>query len=175
MYNERGVDPAGTCFVNGWLRKYRMRAGEDVFLTYSGAMLSFSALLLVFGACGPQWADTGHRMPEDANGDGVSAEVDCDDSDPRVAPGLPEVCSGADDDCDGLIDDADDDLSAASIWLDADGDGCAKDKQGPFLRFRQVQRPRRCAKPNPIRVVHGEWRGLFGASIGAITANPALR
>ena len=55
------------------------------------------ALLAVFGmvmaACGT-----------DADGDGVTADVDCNDDDPAVGPGSAEVCNGEDDDCDGLTD-----------------------------------------------------------------------
>jgi Cys-rich repeat protein len=40
----------------------------------------------------------------DADQDGADATVDCDDQDPRRAPGAVEVCNGLDDDCDGAID-----------------------------------------------------------------------
>jgi hypothetical protein len=43
----------------------------------------------------------------DADGDGVlpCGGGDCDDSDPTVAPGLPEICDdGKDNNCDGLVD-----------------------------------------------------------------------
>lgn len=45
--------------------------------------------------------DTG---PEDQDGDGFTAELDCDDSDPEVNPSATEVCDGVDNDCDELID-----------------------------------------------------------------------
>ena len=42
---------------------------------------------------------------DDADGDGASAEVDCDDRDPQRAPGLLELCDdGIDNDCDGQVD-----------------------------------------------------------------------
>ena len=50
----------------------------------------------------------------DADGDGVLACEDCDDSDPTVFPGAPEVCDGLDNDCDG---------SPLATEVDADGDG----------------------------------------------------
>ena len=50
----------------------------------------------------------------DGDGDGHSAEVDCDDNDPSVYPGAPEACNGRDDDCDGQVP-----LEEA----DEDGDG----------------------------------------------------
>lgn len=41
----------------------------------------------------------------DLDGDGVAASVDCDDADPRQAPGLGEVCrTDLDEDCDGVVD-----------------------------------------------------------------------
>ncbi len=42
----------------------------------------------------------------DADGDGYTSDVDCDDGDPRVSPGATELCNGEDDDCDGDADDA---------------------------------------------------------------------
>ncbi|MCB9665091.1 MAG: PD40 domain-containing protein [Alphaproteobacteria bacterium] len=40
----------------------------------------------------------------DADGDGVAAPADCDDTNPLVRPGATERCNDADDDCDGLVD-----------------------------------------------------------------------
>jgi hypothetical protein len=37
----------------------------------------------------------------DADGDGFSAEDDCDDNDPSTYPGAAEICDGQDNDCDG--------------------------------------------------------------------------
>ncbi len=41
----------------------------------------------------------------DEDHDGSPQGTDCDDHDPRRAPGLPELCDGIDDDCNGLVDD----------------------------------------------------------------------
>ena len=51
--------------------------------------------------------------PEDGDGDGYPADVDCDDTDPDVNPDATEVCDGVDNDCSGRIDEG----------FDADADG----------------------------------------------------
>ncbi len=48
----------------------------------------------------------------DQDGDGYTSDVDCDDNDNTVYPGVAEVCDGKDNNCDGVIDegcDTDDD------------------------------------------------------------------
>ena len=51
----------------------------------------------------------GCEPPEDADGDGYPADVDCDDNDPDVYPAPdntePCVCDGIDQNCNGIIDD----------------------------------------------------------------------
>ena len=42
----------------------------------------------------------------DVDGDGVTAETDCDETNPMIAPGVPDTCNGLDDDCSGAPDDA---------------------------------------------------------------------
>ena len=49
----------------------------------------------------------------DADVDGYSPPVDCNDADRAVYPGAPEACDGEDQDCDGTIDEG----------FDLDGDG----------------------------------------------------
>ena len=62
--------------------------------------------------------DTGETAPVDADGDGHSADEDCDDSEETVYPGAPEVCDGLDNDCDGTTDE---DVTT-TYHADADGD-----------------------------------------------------
>jgi len=58
-------------------------------------------------------------VDDDADDDGYSADVDCDDTDPAVHPGATEVCNELDDDCDGGVDNAVGDV----FYGDTDGDG----------------------------------------------------
>jgi glycosylphosphatidylinositol phospholipase D len=65
----------------------------------------------------------------DEDGDGALAQAfggdDCDDTDPGVAPGLPEQCDGVDQDCDGRVDE--DPADGLTRWPDGDGDGFGAD------------------------------------------------
>jgi hypothetical protein len=72
--------------------------------------------------------------PPDADGDGWTAEDDCDDGDAAVFPGAEEVCNGIDDDCDAEIDN--DATDAFTVFADADGDA-----RGDDLTARQTCRP----------------------------------
>jgi hypothetical protein len=57
----------------------------------------------------------------DADGDGASEAVDCDDADAAVWPGAPELCDDLDNDCDGV---ADEDPTDGTLWYpDVDNDG----------------------------------------------------
>ncbi len=72
------------------------------------------AVLLAVGGCSLSHSTV------DADGDGYTADVDCDDSNSEVYPGAPERCDGAvlDYNCDGEIPPC----IGNPIW-DADGDG----------------------------------------------------
>jgi hypothetical protein len=56
---------------------------------------------------------------EDGDGDGFSAEDDCNDQDAGTFPGAVERCDGLDNDCDGAVDE---DVQG-EFYADADGDG----------------------------------------------------
>ena len=59
----------------------------------------------------------------DADGDGFTEDVDCNDQDSAVNPDASEICDGIDNDCDGGIDDADDSVDSSTVTVFyADGD-----------------------------------------------------
>ena len=81
------------------------------------SLLLSASLAVTLTACaggdGPSDAGT------DADADGYTADVDCDDNDTRVNPGAEELCDGLDNDCDGEIDPG----LLLDAWADRDGDG----------------------------------------------------
>jgi hypothetical protein len=82
--------------------------------------LGLVALALLSGCGSLNWR--GDRVDEtDGDGDGYTADVDCDDRRSSVHPGADEYCNDRDDDCDG---ETDEDAQNAQTWFrDADGDG----------------------------------------------------
>ena len=62
-------------------------------------------------------------IPDDADGDGYPAELDCNDGDADVHPGADEVCDGTDQDCDGEVDEG----VKTLFYTDADRDGWGQD------------------------------------------------
>ena len=64
----------------------------------------------------------GPSGPQDADGDGVLSDEDCDDGNPDIHPGAVESCNGVDDDCDGSVDEGEP-SDGATWYADADGDG----------------------------------------------------
>jgi alkaline phosphatase D len=61
----------------------------------------------------PTPEDSAVRL-QDADADGVTEDLDCDDTNPEIAPGIPEICDGVDQDCDGIADQG----------IPTDGAGC---------------------------------------------------
>ena len=59
----------------------------------------------------------------DADLDGFTDDVDCDDDNAEINPYATEVCDGVDNNCDDIVDDDDPDIDLLPFYLDADGDG----------------------------------------------------
>jgi MYXO-CTERM domain-containing protein len=62
------------------------------------------------------------EVSNDADNDGYTEDVDCDDTDPSVNPGATEYCDTIDNNCDGNIDE-DSAVDALNWYLDSDADG----------------------------------------------------
>nr|MCK4930345.1 putative metal-binding motif-containing protein [Nanoarchaeota archaeon] len=80
--------------------------------------------------CDPDQGEDCGNCPDDcgpcgdADDDGYTSDVDCDDNDASVNPGATELCDGQDNDCDGGI---------PATETDSDGDGyveCSIDAGG---------------------------------------------
>ncbi len=74
-------------------------------------------------------------LSDDPDGDGLTGDDDCDETDPAVYVGAAEVCDGVDNDCDGVVDE--DLLETFFGDRDEDGFGDAEDPvegcaPGPF-------------------------------------------
>lgn len=83
-----------------------------------------SLLLLLLTACtdgGPKESST-----VDQDGDGVPANLDCNDADPAVYPDAEERCDGVDNNCDEQVDD-DSSVDGILYYTDADEDGYGDD------------------------------------------------
>lgn len=58
----------------------------------------------------------------DADGDGFTADADCNDDNTAIHPGVNEVCNGLDDNCDGVIDPVGTCPTGDSVACYGDGD-----------------------------------------------------
>jgi len=78
------------------------------------------------GETGGDTSDTARdTAPVDADGDGFTAEVDCDDASELVYPGARELCDGLDNNCDGIDD-------TLGYWPLDDGTGAIAVDAGPL-------------------------------------------
>ncbi len=78
--------------------------------------LGMLASLLLLTACGDK-EDTASEV--DADADGYTEDVDCNDRDPLIHPDANETCDGRDNDCDGDVDEG----ATVALFFDADLDG----------------------------------------------------
>lgn len=76
----------------------------------SGTVLALLPVLMGIAACDSN---------VDYDGDGYTADVDCNDEDLSVNPAAQESCNTIDDDCDGQVDEG----VTTSFYPDTDGDG----------------------------------------------------
>ena len=76
------------------------------------------------------------NKPSDYDGDGFTADVDCNDNNAEIHPEATEVCDGVDNNCDSSIDGADAD-GAIAYFADADADGFG----GSALSITQCDAP----------------------------------
>jgi Putative metal-binding motif len=63
--------------------------------------------------------DSGGGGSDDFDGDGFTADDDCNDNDASVNPGVAEICDGVDNDCDDTVDEG----VSTPYYRDSDGDG----------------------------------------------------
>ena len=84
-------------------------------------MRPFRALVLLSALACHQGDVTLSKAEIDADGDGYTTEVDCDDAHATVNPDAAEVCDGLDNDCDGDVDG--DAVDRVEGYTDGDGDG----------------------------------------------------
>ena len=88
-------------------------------MRYIGLVLSLSLIACGDGDKEPSSEPSNEVV--DADGDGVSADVDCNDEDATVYPDADEICDGLDNNCDELVDN--DATDASTFYEDSDGDG----------------------------------------------------
>ena len=83
-------------------------------------LLTPALLLAMVGCRGPTPSEI------DVDGDGVFANVDCNDDDPAIRPDAVDICDGIDNNCDGSIDN----IAAGDgtlFYADSDADGFGSD------------------------------------------------
>jgi thiol-disulfide isomerase/thioredoxin len=78
----------------------------------------------------------------DADGDGVVAELDCDDTNASIYLGAPDICDTIDNDCDGEIDEL-----PTTYFVDSDGDGFGDENNAIIAG---------CSPPNGTTTIAGD-------------------
>lgn len=72
--------------------------------------------------CDPATDGEEDKTVTDADGDGFSADDDCDDDNADISPDATEACDGFDNNCDGVTDEAGS-TGEATFYADSDADG----------------------------------------------------
>ena len=85
------------------------------------------------------FACSGPKLVEDIDGDGFSAEDDCDDYNAAIHPNANEICDGIDNNCNEQIDTEDSTLTDGQEgFLDADEDGFGVGEEGVYCTNTSV-------------------------------------
>ena len=82
-------------------------------------MLGFTLFLPFLGCSNKEVTTQEETISVDADGDGFTEDVDCNDADIQVSPEAMELCDGIDNNCDGNIDEE----VTTTFYGDSDGDG----------------------------------------------------
>lgn len=137
-----GTEIDSVSYITGWPNKARFSMGLDPDLqtgTDNDTLTNWCVTNGTSAGAGTastawRWYDTsGTNSDEygtpgadnfdcaaDADGDGYSADVDCNDAVAAINPGATESCNGVDDDCDSSIDEG---LGSSTFYADVDSDG----------------------------------------------------
>ena len=99
----------------------------------------------------------------DADGDGFSAAIDCDDNEAANFPGNTEVNDGVDNDCDTLVDSAD--MLFVALPSGTFEMGCTAGQQGQCAAIESPAHTVTLTHAfwmNETEVTQGEWEALMG-------------
>ena len=102
-------------------------------------------LMLVACEGGKEEQDNEQEIIVDADGDGFTEDVDCDDLDIQVNPDAMEICDGIDNNCDGNIDEE----VEQEFYADSDGDGYGN----ADITILACAAPMALSKPEPTAMI----------------------